>query len=130
VYFVVIIFFKSHHKMSSKSGVESSRREVKAALLAEIVRRIVEVASPDRIIMFGSGARGEMKPDSDLDFLVIKAGVEHRRKLVQQVYLNLFGITVPVDVIVVTPEDAEQSRKCIGTIIGPAMQDGIEVYAA
>jgi predicted nucleotidyltransferase len=116
--------------MSSKSGVESSRREVKAALLAEIVRRIVEVASPDRIIMFGSGARGEMKPDSDLDFLVIKAGVEHRRKLVQQVYLNLFGITVPVDVIVVTPEDAEQSRKCIGTIIGPAMQDGIEVYAA
>lgn len=52
-------------------------------ILDEIVRRIVEVAQPDRIILFGSAARGEMGPDSDLDLLVVKAGVPHRRRLAQ-----------------------------------------------
>jgi uncharacterized protein len=51
------------------------------AILAEVVRRIVEVAHPDRIVLFGSAARGQMGPDSDLDLLVVKAGVPHRRRL-------------------------------------------------
>lgn len=50
------------------------------SILDEIVRRIVDVAHPDRIILFGSAARGEMGPDSDLDLLVVKAGVPHRRE--------------------------------------------------
>ncbi len=48
------------------------------AILDEIVRRVVEVAHPDRIILFGSVARGEMGPDSDIDLLVVKSGVPHR----------------------------------------------------
>ena len=40
------------------------------AVLEEIVRRIVEVAQPERVILFGSAARGEMGPDSDVDLLV------------------------------------------------------------
>lgn len=75
--------------------------------LGEIIRRIIEVAQPEKIILFGSAARGEMGPDSDLDFLVVKRGAKHRRRLAQQIYLNLFGITVPVDVVVVTPEDVQ-----------------------
>ena len=47
--------------------------------LREIIRRIVEVAAPEKIILFGSAARGEMGPDSDVDRLVIKSNV-HRRK--------------------------------------------------
>ncbi len=39
-----------------------------------IIRRIVEVAKPERIILFGSAARGAMGPNSDVDLLVIKAG--------------------------------------------------------
>lgn len=42
-------------------------------LLAEVVRRIVEVARPERIILFGSAARGDAGRDSDLDFLVVTA---------------------------------------------------------
>jgi predicted nucleotidyltransferase len=97
--------------------------------LEEIVRRIVEVAKPDRIILFGSAARGQGGPESDLDFLVVKAGV-HRRRLARQIYRSLFGIPVPVDVIVVTPEDVEAFRGKVGTTIGPALQEGREVYAA
>jgi uncharacterized protein len=97
-------------------------------VLAEVVRRIVEVANPDRIVLFGSSARGEMGPDSDLDLLVVKSGVPHRRRLAQQIYRRLLGLTVPVDVIVVTPEDVEQSRDKVGSIIGPALLEGRVVY--
>ena len=100
----------------------------KQTILDEIIRRIVEVAQPDRIILFGSAARGQMGPDSDLDFLVVKAGVAHRRRLAQQVYLGLFGIPVPVDVIVVSPQDIEAYGDKVGTIIAPALREGKVVY--
>jgi predicted nucleotidyltransferase len=99
-------------------------------LLDEVVRRVVDVAQPDRIILFGSAARGEMGPDSDLDLLVVKAGVPHRRRLAQQIYLALFGIAVSVDIIVVSPEDIEAFKDKVGTIIGPALKDGKLLYAA
>ena len=57
------------------------------AALETLVRRIVELARPDRIVLFGSAARGEMGPDSDLDVLVVKSGVEHRRRLAQDIYM-------------------------------------------
>ena len=51
-------------------------------VLDEVVQRIVAVADPEKIILFGPAARGELGPDSDLDLLVVKSGV-HRRKLAQ-----------------------------------------------
>lgn len=99
-------------------------------LLSEVVRRVVETASPDRIILFGSAARGEAKPDSDLDLLVVKTGVVHRRRLAQQIYKGLLGLDIPVDVLVVTPEDLAASRNKSGMIIGSALRDGREVYVA
>ncbi|MGQ9623719.1 MAG: nucleotidyltransferase domain-containing protein [Candidatus Caldatribacteriaceae bacterium] len=96
-------------------------------VLAEVVRRIVAVADPERIILFGSAARGEVKPDSDLDLLVVKPGA-HRRKLAQKIYERLFGVGYPVDVIVVVPEDIEKYKDTIGLIIGPALQEGRVVY--
>ncbi len=41
------------------------------AVLAELIRRIVEVADPEKIILFGSAARGDMTGHSDLDLLII-----------------------------------------------------------
>jgi len=98
-------------------------------LLDEIVRRVVEVAQPDRIILFGSAARGDMGPDSDIDLLVVKAGVPHRRRLAQEIHMNLFGVLAAVDVVVVTPEDIERFAGKVGTIITPALEEGREIYA-
>ena len=50
------------------------RSQSDAGVLEEIVRRIVEVAGPERIILFGSAARGHVGPNSDVDLLVIKGG--------------------------------------------------------
>ncbi|MEX2582572.1 MAG: nucleotidyltransferase domain-containing protein [Gemmatimonadota bacterium] len=115
--------------MASYPDTAASER-ADEAVLDEIVRRVVEVAQPDRIILFGSAARGEMGPDSDLDLLVIKSAVEHRGRLEESIYLNLFGIRVPVDVVVATPEDVEQFREKVGSVIGTALLEGREVYAA
>jgi predicted nucleotidyltransferase len=111
-------------------SLTAGARAPDAHILAEVIRRIVAVAHPDRIILFGSAARGEMGPDSDYDLLVIKSGVPHRRRLAQKIHLSLFGVAVPVDVVVVTPEDVADLRDSLGSIIGPALREGREVYAA
>lgn len=101
-----------------------------AEVLGDLVRRIVEVAQPERIILFGSAARGQMGPDSDIDLLVVKSGVGHRRRLAQDIYMNLLGVGAGIDVIVVTPEDIEAQRHSVGSIIGPALDEGRVIYGA
>ena len=107
-----------------------SKRFPEPARLEALVRGIVEVAKPERIILFGSGARGDMGPDSDLDVLVVKSGVEHRRRLAQEIYMNLSGVGMGVDVIVLTPEDIEAQRGSVGSIVGPALEEGRVIYGA
>ena len=96
-------------------------------VLDDIIKRIVEVAKPEKIILFGSAARGEIGPSSDLDLLIVKSGA-HRRKLAQEIYMNLFGVGQAVDIVVVTPEDIERYRDSIGLIIEPALKEGKVVY--
>ena len=111
-------------------GAPSPTRFPTPAALRELVRSIVEVAKPDRIILFGSAARGEMGPDSDLDVLVVKSAIEHRRRLAQDIYMNLPELGVGVDVIVLTPEDIEAQRTSAGSIVGPALEEGRVIYGA
>lgn len=113
--------------MSSEGTVETRGKEQDA--LDEVIRRIVQVADPDKIILFGSAARGEIDPNSDLDVLVIKSGV-HRRRLAQAIYRHLLGVGHAVDVVVVTPEDVDRYRDSIGLVIEPALREGKTVYVA
>ena len=104
-------------------------RTVDAEALAEIVRRIVEVAAPERIIMFCSAARGRMGRNSDVDLLVIKQGA-NRLALAQRICAGLHGAGEAVDVIVVTPEDVERYRDNPALIIAPALEEGEVIYDA
>ena len=98
--------------------------------LEEILRRIVRVAQPDRIILFGSAARGQMRPHSDVDLLVIKSGEFDQNRLVGDIYMNLHGVGQAVDVILVTPEQVERYRHTHCLVIAPALREGQEVYHA
>ncbi|MGC9400536.1 MAG: nucleotidyltransferase domain-containing protein [Anaerolineae bacterium] len=102
--------------------------EVEQDVLDDIIRRIVEVAQPEKIIMFGSAARGEMGPHSDVDLLVIKSGA-HRRRLAQEIYMHMRGAGQAVDVIVVTPEDVERYKNSFALVIEPALREGKVIYA-
>ena len=99
-------------------------------ILTDIVRRIVEVAEPERIILFGSAARGEMGPDSDIDLLVIKAGKFNRLQLTKAIYRHLRGKGAAVDVVVVTPEEVRLYCDSPYLVIHPALSEGKVVYGA
>lgn len=96
-------------------------------VIDELVRRVVEAANPEKIILFGSGARGDLGKNSDLDLLVVKRGA-HRRQLAQKIYMNLFGLGQPVDVIVVTPEDIERYKDSHALVVKPALEEGKVLY--
>lgn len=102
------------------------------ALLARITRRIVETAHPQKVILFGSAARGQMGPDSDLDFLVIKPGITRRRDEARRIRRALHGIALgtPKDVIVVTPRDVTRYGDTIGFVLRPALREGRILYVA
>ena len=99
-------------------------------MLQEIIHRVVEVAAPERIILFGSAARGDMGPNSDVDLLVIKGGEYDQIKLTGDIYINMIGIDKAVDVILATPQQVERYRNINYLIIAPAIREGKEVYRA
>lgn len=99
-----------------------------AQALEEIVSRIVAVADPEKIILFGSAARGKAGRNSDLDFLVVKAGDYHKGRLTEEIYMHLFGVGRAVDIVMATPEDIERYRNTHALVIEPALQEGKVIY--
>jgi len=97
--------------------------------LNDIVQRIVAVADPEQIIFFGSTARGETTPTSDLDFLMVKAGV-HRRELAQRIYNHLIGVGRSIDVVVATPQDLATYGDSPALVFSHALKEGQLVYDA
>jgi predicted nucleotidyltransferase len=105
------------------------RKTIVQTTLHETIRHIVAVAQPEKIILFGSAAREEMGPNSDIDLLVIKSGA-NRLELTGQMYLHMHGVGEAVDIVVVTPEDVERYRNSHTLVIAPALREGCVVYAA
>jgi predicted nucleotidyltransferase len=100
----------------------------RAELLQEITKRIREMTTPERIILFGSYARGEENDDSDLDLLVIVRDASSPRRESTRIRRALRGLLVPIDVIVATPEHIDRYRDSIGLIYRAALQEGIVLY--
>jgi predicted nucleotidyltransferase len=96
----------------------------------ELVRRIVEAVHPRRVILFGSAARGEMGPNSDLDVLVIMPDGTHRRRTAQEVYRRLWGFGFAKDIVVVTESDVQEYGTNPYMIIKNALEEGRELYHA
>jgi predicted nucleotidyltransferase len=95
-----------------------------------LISRIVEITHPLRIVMFGSAARMDAGPTSDIDLLIIMPEGTHRRATAQKLYREISGIGLPFDVIIATPSDILKHKDNIGLIYCSALRDGREVYAA
>ena len=98
-------------------------------IIDQMVRRIVEKFHPDRVILFGSHARGSADSDSDVDLLVVMPVSDSKRSSQLDIRRALREIRAPVDVIVTTPEEFEWRREVVGTIEYPAVKEGKLVYA-
>lgn len=96
--------------------------------LSEVVSRIVQKFHPEKIILFGSWARGEAREDSDLDLLVVLPGVEHTRNTAIQIGNSLSNLPISKDIIVATPEEIEKYGSTIGSILLPAITEGKVIY--
>ena len=105
------------------------KRTLSQETLREIVRRIVDAVAPEKIILFGSAARGEMGPDSDVDLLVVKSGVD-RQETARRVRHSLLDIGVAKDVIVVTPDDLARCGHDRDSVISSALSGGQVVFDA
>ncbi len=99
-------------------------------VLTEIIERVAEAAQPDKIILFGSAARGEMGPDSDIDLLVIRSGKFDHWRLLTAIYRHLRGDHAAVDVVLATPEDIQLYGDSPYLVFYPALREGRVVYGA
>jgi len=104
-------------------------RKTRQEEIQKMVNRIVERFHPEKIILFGSHARGEAGPDSDVDLLIVMPVKGSRREKAVQIGVALQDIRVPKDIIVTTPENFEWRKEISGTVERPADREGMVLYA-
>jgi predicted nucleotidyltransferase len=97
--------------------------------LPTIKRRLVRGFQPERIILFGSQARGDTQPDSDVDLLVVLREATDPRHLRIAMRVALHDVPVSKDIFVTTPERARRTGDLVGTILRPALREGVTIYA-
>ncbi len=98
-------------------------------LIKEMVRRIVERFNPEKVILFGSYARGTAGPDSDVDLLVVMHVSGSKRKTQLRIRTTLHDILLPKDVIVSDVVEFDWRKDVAGTIEWPATREGKVLYA-
>ena len=101
---------------------------VEESLLTEIVRRVLGAVRPERIILFGSAATGQMTKDSDIDLLVVDPAPRNTRQESVRIRRALGDVGYPVDVIVIATERFEATKNIIGGIAYPANKYGRILY--
>jgi predicted nucleotidyltransferase len=103
--------------------------DLDARLLGEIVRRIRAVGDPHRIVLFGSRVRGDARPDSDLDLLVIEDSPLPRYKRPVRYLRALVGLFPTKDVVVYTPAEVTDWDRVPNAFITTALREGKTLYA-
>jgi predicted nucleotidyltransferase len=98
--------------------------------ISEMTERIVQRFHPVRVILFGSHARGDARPDSDVDLLVVLPQVENKRESAVAIQRELSDIPIAKDIIITTPSELERFGDMIGLIYRPALREGRVLYEA
>ena len=97
-------------------------------LISKIKQRLVAAFEPEKIILFGSQARGTADERSDVDILVICSFDGKRGRLMLEMDRALRGLRLARDIMILTPEEFERDRHIPGTIARPAWKEGKVLY--
>ncbi|MDE0705439.1 MAG: nucleotidyltransferase domain-containing protein [Rhodospirillaceae bacterium] len=105
---------------------------VDEALLQRMTAAIVDEADPERVILFGSRARGDAGPDSDVDLIVIEAepfgpGRDRRAEAVR-LWRALSGIEVAADILVYSRDEVDYWRDSLNHVLARALREGRVLY--
>lgn len=98
-------------------------------ILQTITTRIAEALHPQKIILFGSWAREEQNAQSDIDLLVIQESELPRPQRYAQVRRLFWGIGVPLDILVYTPEEFARYQDVPGSFTHTVAREGRVLYA-
>lgn len=97
-------------------------------LVERVVSRIAEAIRPAKIILFGSRATGNARPDSDLDLLVICEETVSKRQL-KSAIRGLFPIQdFSMDLFILTPDEFERQKNVVSTVGRTAFKEGVVCY--
>ena len=100
--------------------------------IERMTKAIVDAVDPERVILFGSHARGDQRPDSDVDLLVVESepfsATRSRRKEMARVLRALSAFTVPIDVLVYSRAEFEKWKSTAGHIVARAVREGDVLY--
>ncbi len=99
-------------------------------IISTMTERIVHDFDPLQIILFGSQARGDTHPHSDVDLLVVFSQLTDRRKTTVEIRRRLADLPVCKDIVVTTPEELQQQRHLVGSVLRYAQQEGKIIYAS
>jgi predicted nucleotidyltransferase len=104
-------------------------RNAMSEQIQRMVRRIASEFDPDQIILFGSHARGEAGPDSDVDLLVVMPVKGSKRAKQLEIRTAVRDVHIPKDIIVSRTEEFQWRKDTVGTIEYPAVREGRILYA-
>jgi predicted nucleotidyltransferase len=116
-------------KAVGNNNMSLAKERNRKKMIREMVNRIVEHFDPERIILFGSYARDEAGPDSDVDLLVVMPVKGSKREKQLEIRALLHGIHLAKDIVVSRPEDFDWRKDIVGTIEYPATKEGKVLYA-
>lgn len=97
--------------------------------IRQMVKRIVTQFHPEKIILFGSHARGQAGPDSDVDLLIVMSVEGSKRAKQVEIRAAVHDVHIPKDIIVSRPEEFQWRKDIVGTIERPAVREGKILYA-
>jgi len=100
------------------------------ALLGEMVQRIRAAGNPLKIVLFGSRARGEARPDSDIDLLVICPVKKQRIKMMVEMNRTLRELDQAFDILVLSARGYERDRQIPGTLARYVSKEGKILYGS
>jgi predicted nucleotidyltransferase len=93
--------------------------------MATVVDRIRDRFQPLRTFLLGSYARGEATPDSNLDLLVVRPDLRDKHQTTVEIIRSHPDLPIAKDVVVTTPEEFEWRGRLVGTVLRPALREGL-----
>jgi predicted nucleotidyltransferase len=101
-------------------------------LIDQMAQRIVREVDPQRIVLFGSWARGEANDQSDVDFLVVEREPfgpnRSRRQEAVRIWQCLYEFRVPKDILVYSLSEIDQWKGSRYHVVGRALKEGKVLY--